>query len=305
MMAETWIRRILMVITFIGSMASGTAQSTALSSPPGIAPEAAAQPMHQKATWLWTTDWIRRDPREVLSFFGEHGVNLVYLQVNPDIPASDYQRFIKQAAGLGIEVDALGGAPEWGLAWKRQEIADFVAWVQTYQQAAEAGERFRGIHVDIEPHLLPEWKTNRPDVIKQWESNVQYLRTEADRMKLPLSADIPFWLGNGTASDGKTPLDRFMIGQFDSVTVMSYRDTAQAIAGIAEDTFKEAAALGKTALAAVETNPSREGDFLTFHEEGAGAMNEQIAKLHDMIKNHPSYAGIAVHDFDGWREMKQ
>ncbi len=98
MMAETWIRRILMVITFIGSMASGTAQGTALSSPPGIAPEAAAQPMHQKATWLWTTDWIRRDPREVLSFFGEHGVNLVYLQVNPDIPASDYQRFIKQAA---------------------------------------------------------------------------------------------------------------------------------------------------------------------------------------------------------------
>lgn len=310
-MTEQWIRRILMVITFIGAMASGTEQGRAsslepeMTGPKAAVEKATVQDGYRKATWLWKTEWIRRDPREVLSFLDEQGVNLVYLQINGDIPATYYHRFIKQADALGIEVDALDGAPRWGLESKRDQIAHFLNWIETYQQTASEDEKFRGIHVDIEPHLLPQWKANSSDVIRQWESNVLYLRTEADRMELPLSADIPFWLGNYTAADGKTPLSRFMIREFDSVTVMSYRDTAKAIGDIAADTFKEAAALGKPAMAAVETNPSREGDFLTFHEEGSQAMNEQITKFQDMVKNTPSYAGIAVHDFDGWRDMKK
>ncbi|MDR9852741.1 hypothetical protein RJP21_03870 [Paenibacillus sp. VCA1] len=302
-MASKWIQRILTIIAFVGTMVSGTEEGAAASQP-APAPKTAAAPHDQKATWLWKTEWIRRDPQEVLTFLTRHEVNLVYLQINADIPVTYYKSFIKQSAALGIEVDALNGAPRWGLTSNRQEITGFLNWVKSYQQAAGENEAFHGIHVDIEPHLLPEWKEDLPDVIRQWESNVRYLRNEADRMGLPLSADIPFWLGNYTASDGKTALNRFMIGQFDSVTVMSYRNTAKGINDIAQSTLKAAADLGKAAMAAVETKPSLEGDFITFYQEGAEVMYDQMAELQDMLKDNPAYAGIAIHDFDGWRDLK-
>ncbi|MCJ8011221.1 hypothetical protein MUG84_05600 [Paenibacillus sp. KQZ6P-2] len=302
-MAATCIKRLCFIVIIFSIIVSGTLlpsphQATAQ----GYYQKATAQG-YQKATWLWKTERIRTNPQEVLSFLRQNNVNLVYLQINIDIPVSYYKSFIKASSKLGIQVQALDGAPRWGLESERYRIDNFLSWVRAYQKEAAASEKFSGIHVDIEPHLLSQWKTDQSDVIRQWQSNVLYLNSEAEKLQLPLSADIPFWLSNYTAADGKTPLSRFMISQYDSVTIMSYRDSAAAINSIAKKELEEATALGKQALAAVETKPSSEGDFLTFYEEGAAYMNEQLVQLHELAKVNPSYNGIAIHDFDGWKDL--
>jgi len=295
-MAAKLLNRLCLIVVFCSVILSGTG----LFSPQ----EAKAQGYYQKATWLWNTERIRKNPQEVLSFLSQNQVNLVYLQINIDIPVSYYKSFIKESKALGIQVEALDGAPLWGLESERYRITNFLSWIQAYQNGAAAAEKFSGIHVDIEPHVLSQWKTNQEEVIRQWQTNVLYLRAEAEKLNLPLAADIPFWLGNYTAADGKTSLSRFMISQYDSVTIMSYRDTASAINSIAKKELEDATALGKQAFAAVETKPSNEGDFLTFYEEGAAYMNEQLVQLHELAKVNPSYAGIAIHDFDGWKDLK-
>ncbi|WP_136606342.1 hypothetical protein [Paenibacillus dokdonensis] len=295
-MAAKFLTRLCLITVFCSVILSGTG----LFSPQ----EAKAQGYYQKATWLWNTERIRKNPQEVLSFLSQNQVNLVYLQINIDIPVSYYKSFIKESNELGIHVEALNGAPLWGLESERYKITNFLSWIQAYQNGAAAAEKFSGIHVDIEPHVLSQWKIDQEDVIRQWQSNVLYLRSEAEKLNLPLAADIPFWLGNYTAADGTTSLSRFMISQYDSVTIMSYRDTASAINSIAKKELEDATALGKQAFAAVETKPSNEGDFLTFYEEGAAYMNEQLVQLHELAKVNPSYAGIAIHDFDGWKDLK-
>lgn len=294
-MATKWINRLCLIIVFC-VVFSGVA----VHSPN----EAKAQGYYQKATWLWNTERIRSNPQDVLAFLTQNQVNLVYLQVNIDIPVSYYRSFIKESGARGIRVEALDGAPQWGLETERYRITNFLSWVQAYQNGAAAAEKFSGLHVDIEPHVLPQWKTDQTGVIRQWQSNVIYLGQEAAKLNLSLSADIPFWLGNYYTADGKATLSRFMIGQYDSVTIMSYRDTAAAIYSIAKKELEDATALGKKAFAAVETKPSNEGDFLTFYEEGAVYMNEQLVLLHELAKVNPSYTGIAIHDFDGWKSLK-
>lgn len=295
-MATKLITRLGLIVVFCSVILSGTG----LLSPY----EAKAQGYYQKATWLWNTERIRSNPQEVLTFLNQNQVNLVYLQVNIDIPVSYYKSFIKESSARGIRVEALDGAPQWGLETERYRITKFINWVQAYQNAASNVEKFGGLHVDIEPHVLPRWKSDQAGVIREWQSNVAYLIQEADKLQLPVSADIPFWLGNYFAADGKTTLSRYMISQYDSVTIMSYRDTAAAINSIAKKELEDATALGKKAFASVETKPSNEGDFLTFYEEGAAYMNEQLTLLHEMAKTNPSYVGIAIHDFDGWKDLK-
>lgn len=295
-MPATCIKRLCLIVVLFSMMVTGTG----ILSPH----EAKAQGYYQKATWLWNTERIRTNPQETLSFLSQNQVNLVYLQINIDIPVSYYKSFVKASGALGIHVQALNGAPQWGLESERYRIDNFLSWVGSYQNEAAEAEKFCGIHVDVEPHVLPQWKTNQTNVIRQWQSNVLYLRSEAEKLQLPLSADIPFWLGSYKTADGKTPLSRFMISQYDSVTIMSYRDSAAAINNIAKMELEDASALGKKAFAAVETKPSSEGDFITFYGKGAAYMNEQLVQLHELAKVNPSYVGIAIHDLDGWKDLK-
>lgn len=39
-----------------------------------------------KATWIWQTDLIDTEREEILAFCEEKGINLIYLNVNPEDP---------------------------------------------------------------------------------------------------------------------------------------------------------------------------------------------------------------------------
>ncbi|GAF07239.1 hypothetical protein JCM16418_1233 [Paenibacillus pini JCM 16418] len=254
-----------------------------------------------KATWLWNTEQIKTQANDIVSFTSANGVNQIYLQINIDIPVSYYKAFIRLAATKGITVDALNGAPSWALTSERNQITKFINWVEDYQSHSLASEQFHGLHMDIEPHLLPQWKTNLNSVIEQWQKSVIYLTQEAKRLNMPIAADIPFWLSNYKATNDNITLSRFMITAYDSITIMSYRDTAAAIYSVAERELEEARFLGKPAFAAVETKSSNEGNFITFYEEGAKYMNEQLNLLSGLAKAQDAFAGVAIHDYDGWR----
>lgn len=258
---------------------------------------------YTKATWLWNTVLIKTEAKEMLKFSADHGVRTIYLQTNSDISASYYKSFIKQAGALDIRVDALSGAPSWGLTSERYKITSFLDWVKAYQNGAAEDEKFQGVHVDIEPHVLPQWKSDQTSVIRQWQENVQYLTDNVREMNLPVAADIPFWLCNYTTADGTSTLSRFMISQYDAVAIMSYRDTADGIYSTAKRELEEANYLGKPAFASVETKPSSEGEFITFYEEGKAYMDSQLGKLQQLAQVNTSFAGVSVHDLDGWRSL--
>ncbi|MBU5350856.1 hypothetical protein KQI74_01110 [Paenibacillus barcinonensis] len=258
-----------------------------------------------RATWVWDTTQIRNNAQDVLQFAVENNVNTIYLQMNRDITIPEYKSFIRLARTHNIAVDIMDGRSAWGLTESRDQIASFMDWIEAYQAQALSQEKFAGIHLDIEPHVHPQWKTNQASVITQWQGNVNYIVERAAGMNMPVGADLPFWLDNYKIPGSTMAVSSWMIRKFDSITIMAYRDTAAAIYNVAKDELIDAASVGKTISIAVETKQSKEGDFITFYEEGEAYMEDQLKLVEKMASVHPSFNGFSIHDYTSWQTLKK
>ncbi|MET3292951.1 UNVERIFIED_CONTAM: hypothetical protein ABID98_005648 [Brevibacillus sp. OAP136] len=267
-------------------------------------------PKEPKATWLWQSQLISSEPEQIIAFAKEHGVTLLYVNFSPTRKAAEYQAFIKKATASGIAVHALGGERSWGLEQNRPRLLAWVDLVLAYNAGVSKEERFTGIHLDIEPYLLPEWKTKQSDVIGQWMGNIKaYTAKVRKTPALEIGCDIPFWLDSiALPNDAAASFGKWLIAQHDHTAVMAYRDRAvgsNSISALSAQELAFADELGKRIFVAVEAKKSGEGNFVSFAEEGKTYMNAQLAKLSLLLSEHPSFAGNAVHSYEYWKTMKE
>ncbi|MFY0543761.1 hypothetical protein [Brevibacillus sp. H7] len=259
-----------------------------------------------KATWLWDTGKIATEPEEVLSFLRQNDMNLLYLQVKQDqISQTDYRSFLRLAHENGVEVHALDGRPEWALLEHYPKLQSFVDWVHQYNRSVEEHERFSGIHLDIEPYLLPQWKRHRNDVVHEWmevtSRIVPYIKTSVG---LTAGADLPFWLDIIPGEKFSTPLSTWMINEFDHVTVMAYRNKATDTDGIVTHVKQEleaASARNKKVIVAVNIRQTNESEKVSFAKKGKAEMQRQLDIADTHLRPYPSYAGQAIHDYESWK----
>ena len=263
----------------------------------------APSPSKPKATWIWDTSLIGtgtgRD--EVLQFVRNHQVQRIFLYVNRDISRDAYRTFIQSAARYGIEIHALDGAPDWALPANRKPIADLIRWVKSYNASVQAGERFAGIQVDIEPYLLPEWTSEQSKIVDHWLESLLYFHNEAKKdSTLTTGAAIPFWLDSIQLSGRNVSLAEALIRELDETALMSYRDQGRHVVHLAKNELDWADQHGKNVWIGVEMNPSPDTPFITFYKKSRAYVDSELALIDDLVKRHPSYAGIVVHDYTGW-----
>jgi hypothetical protein len=261
-----------------------------------------------EATWVWNTYQIVYEKDQLLQFAKSNGVNLIYLQIlqNGDITKEQYRTFIREAGLSGIEVRALDGRPEWAWEANRHHITDLVNWVKQYNASVVAEERFRGVHLDVEPYILPEWSTDQSAVVTAWMDTVNMFITQVKSgdATLKASSDIPAWLEYIPTPNHGGTLSRFMISKYDQVTLMAYRDFAlgtDGILDIVKNEIAEANQLGKSIIVGVNIIRDPEGDMVSFAEEGRAEMERQISLVYSGLQGNASFAGHAVHDYNSWR----
>ncbi|MEJ8545764.1 hypothetical protein [Brevibacillus borstelensis] len=264
-----------------------------------------------KATWLWQTYQTASVPEQIVSFASAQGVNLLYLKIDTTLKPSYYQSFIQKARAAGIEVHALGGKAGWGLERNRSEILSLVDWVGRYNQTVEKNAAITGVHFDIEPYTLPEWKSSQNEVIRQWMGNVEAYLAKAKELdpSLQLGCDIPFWLDKTVLPEQpNVSITEWLISKHDHVAVMAYRDRAEgpnSISSLIPQELEMADRLGKKVIVAVETKESNEGNFVSFYEEGTARMEDELNKLAEILASHPSFAGVAIHSYEYWSMLKE
>lgn len=260
-----------------------------------------------RATWLWNTELISSaaEREAILEFAAAEKIGRIYLQINPDITRVHYKEFIAAAMASGIQIYALGGAPQWVLPEHRSAVSSAAEWVKAYNYHAAARERFAGIQFDIEPYILPEWTTDRRRIAGYWEDTMRLFQEEAKGSDpLRTNAALPFWLDEILTADGSRTLIVRMLELLDEVTIMAYRDKAEAIIDISRQELESGDRLGKSVYLAVETNRTAEPSYITFYEEGRAEMERQLAIAEQTLRSHASFKGFAVHDYLGWRNLK-
>ncbi|MDN7242454.1 amidase [Planococcus sp. N028] len=258
-----------------------------------------------RATWLWNPWMIYNDEAGTLAFLESKRVNKVYVQIDSDIPATVYRSFIEKAAAKGMRIFALDGAPGWvapnGAVYQDQ----LMAWIKTYQAGSTATQKFAGIHLDVEPYLYSGWNTNQATTVKAYQALLTKAKNSATALNLPLEADMPFWFDEISYKNtyGKGFLAEWVIAKTDSVTIMSYRDSAPLIIDLVKNEMAFGQKYGKTVVVGVETDQTNEGNSISFYEEGEAVMNEQLALVNSFYAGHAAFGGIAIHHVDSWKTM--
>ena len=262
--------------------------------------------VQQKGTWIWDASSIVVQGRESLAFAEQQGVTKIYLYIDQRVAPQDYARFIQEARRNEIQVEALGGDPSWGRKDKRPYIKEFTDWVSSYNTNVTEEERFSGIHLDIEPYLLPEWKNDRKRVVEEWLSNMDFVARDVQLLgDLDVSVDLPFWvhLIEVPGYDDYF-VSTWMLKRFDTVVLMDYRNQAEGEDGIISNALAvltEASTMeNKSVIVGVEMAKSSEGDQVSFFEKGHQVMMRELAITQENLNRYSAFEGVAIHGFSEW-----
>jgi hypothetical protein len=242
-----------------------------------------------RAMWLWS----KPAPSEIVEWARAHGVREIFAYT-PTRPDLAWLRDLRaRSAAAGISLAALGGEPTW-----TTQHAAALSWLR----AVTATGLFDAVHVDVEPHALAAWQTDRARTAQQYVTLLEKLNA-ATTMRI--EADVAFWYGEVLLPKRQNLADE-VLRRVDAVTVMSYRDTVtgpNSVMAVGADLLLRGSAARKPVRLGVETQPLEECVYCTFAEEGAAALDDAFAGIEAAGSGYPTYAGIAVHHYDSWRRL--
>ncbi|WP_346835992.1 hypothetical protein [Paenibacillus polymyxa] len=259
-----------------------------------------------RRTWLWQAADLS-DPvlvKQHLGFCSKKNVSVIYLFLSSRISDQTYRDFIREASALNIKIHAAIGEKTWYHPNKYHYIQEKLLRVKDYQSTAALGELFTGIHFDIEPHTLDEWKTNPHQVLKDWLTNVQsYSNFVKKYLGIELSVALPLALKNEDFSSSTSEIIRF----HDKVAIMAYRNFVEgpdSVASIVDPFIALADKLGKpkSIIIGQETKPLKE-DKLTYAHLGEAALLRNLELINNRYHSYACYEGVAVHSLEYWEPL--
>lgn len=250
-----------------------------------------------RAMWVWRLP----DPDELVRFAVLHRITRLFVSVSAPVPLAldDIRRLVARAHPAGIAIDALGGDPGW---------IDRPAWWSEHWLTPVLDARlFDGVHVDVEPHAHPDWRTAPADIARRYLDLLAMFAVRCGKVRTPLEADTAWWFHRIPVAD--STLDREVLRRIDAVTVMAYRNRAAGADGtiaIATPQLRAAEDLRRRARIGQETNdlgPSPEDRKQTFHAHTRRRMERELGVVEDTFAARPAYAGLAIHDHGGYSAM--
>lgn len=241
-----------------------------------------------KAVWWWD-DELSFD---YLDFAKANDINTIYYCSSKFNEST--AEFIKKANDYEMSVYLLSGDYTWIL--DPTGLNNLITRFEEYQN--NNIYKFAGIHLDIEPHQHEEFSVKREELIK----GLINIAIDLSSKNYRIEYDIPFWLNDEISiNNEKKEAYKWLIDYADSITIMSYRDTKDAIIDVAIDEINYANSINKSIMLSVETY-SLEGDHVSFYEEGKTIMMDVVNSIYD--EEIPGVGGIAIHHIERWFELK-
>lgn len=282
-----------------------------------------AQAAH-RAIWTW-----EKDSYEMLEstaaaaaaedFLRAKGIDTIFLYADsyggrclitehPEL----YRAFIKGLHSRGMRAYALLGSAylhteAYVLPARRREAVAMLKRVLRYNTSAKPDERFDGVNLDIEPHILDEWDHSRNRLLLYFLDLGRALMAEKRRsgLTLKIGPAIPFWLdGIKLKWNGRLkPVSEHTQDIYDYVALMDYRDHAEGRDGMishASDELAYARRRGRKVMIGVETTPN-DIKKVSFNHLTEADMERELAAAEAVFAKEPAFAGFVIHHYRGYR----
>lgn len=280
-----------------------------------------AQSDHVKAMWVWnfyTSVSTQEQRNELIQFSLNNHINLLFIGSYQSLSehSSDYAELIRIAHQKGIRIFALAGKASWALEENHQEVLDHIDQVLAYNSTHPSAQ-LDGLQLDIEPYRLAGFWTHMDPIGLQF---LQILQKSVDLIDSSNSKDIefniaiPFWYATSkppiivTYNDTSKPLSQHILDRVDSVSIMAYRDNADAQIQVTKTDIAYAETINKKVYVGVETIPpivDSIPDWITYHNKNTFYLNEQLELIEHYYNNLHAFGGIAIHTYDSYRHMQE
>ena len=278
--------------------------------------------------WVYRTEALlasKAEQEALLSFCKDRQIADLFWQIHHDRSQSHSLKnakaihaFLQSAHEQAIRVHALDGDPADTFIRNHERVMAKVEAVITFNQG---GERFDGLHLDIEPHALPDWKKLSDSEKAEWLTQLVTIhgrvaaRAHAVKPALVYGVDIVFWLGKthrdgsrvypvtyrGVTKDAAAHLLDFV----DNVGVMSYRGSAEGPNGliaITAKTIEQADHSHGRAYVGVKMADIG-GKNESFYGKTESQMMSELAKVERAFAVHRGYAGICFFMYEAFKVM--
>lgn len=304
-----------------------------------VEPASLAATQFARAMWVWDAGVLVEAERRstLLVFCARHDITLLYLSVGrvfgeaasktkPPVSPALLGAFLRRAHAQNIQVHGLDGDPSFALEAKHALTLARLQRALDYNNLAPPMERLDGWQWDIEPYLLPDFKTpeGKRTILSQFlDSSRQMcdaIQKQGDTVPFALGYAIPFWLDstenslqwNGAIKPATLHLMDILNGIPDSyIAIMAYRDSTQGPNGsiaLSSDEAHYAAQnaprvrvwIGQETLDVKGDPPS-----ITFWQEDVGELEKAIAQIRQHFKESPAVAGVAIHHWESYRQLTE
>ena len=274
----------------------------------------------RQAIWVWeqdTLDWLKSPPQaaQAAQWMRGQGIAVVYLYAESHVDQDRlvempqaYADLLKTLRRSGLEVHALLGSgylstEKYVLPENRERARHMVQRVLDYNQRASLGERFTGIHLDIEPHVLDDWSSRREEYIGMWlrVSEMWMAMKRQSGQRLIVSPAIVFWLdGIRVEHAGVTKAaSEHLQDIYDHVVLMDYRNRALGPDGILSHGQQEidyGRRIGKPVWLGLEFSPN-EIAKLTFDGQTLEFARRELRLVKQALAQEPAFGGIVIHHY--------
>jgi hypothetical protein len=289
----------------------------------GAAPAGAA-PAGPRAIWTWEGESYAMLESEGMAaqgiaFLKSKSIGTVYLYADAwrgrNMIASEperYRRLLRRMHAAGFKVHALLGSgylntERYVLPRHRDEAVAMLQRVLDYNKAAAPDERFDGVNLDIEPHILAEWPSRKMELLAGFlDMSAALMQAKArSGQMLPVGPAIPFWL-DGIELEWRgrrKPVSQHVQDLYDYVALMDYRDHADGGDGLVSHAMSELAygeAIGRPVLIGVETMPN-EIRKVSFHHLREADLERELAATSRSVGTMRSFGGYVVHHYAAYR----
>ncbi len=250
--------------------------------PPGAGPATRKTP--PRGVYVWGGPGALGPPGDAVAFLRAKGVDRVYLSPGPtplDPALAQWRDALTALHRAGIRVYLLLAENGWADPARRAGLDARLAGFARFQAAAE--QPFDGLHLDVEPHALPDWSSRPDSLLDGLVAVFEAARTRVDALPVPvaLGASVPVWFAARAGTDRAARVAVVL----DELVLMAYgRPSGPRV--------REAAAAWRLVSAWPAVN-ARE-----FSHEGE--LEREVERLTRLWPDAPR---VAVHDLETWHRL--
>lgn len=290
----------------------------------------------EQGMWIWNfpSQMNNATGDQQLQTLSTYGFNVVYITIDDYIDIAtqpegaakeqvkaayfaNLARFITKANSLGIAVDAEGGWKDWAKSANRWKGFALIDAVKAYN-AAYPNAKLRGFQYDVEPYLLPEYETNKAQVLTEY---VAFIDQSVERLvgsDLKFTMAIPHFYDDAQAWTPAISYGGKTVHTFNhlltilekkpgsEILIMSYRDFFEGANGtkeISQVEIQEAVGYSTKIIVSQETG-NVDPAFVTYYGSTKAVLFDALAQIQAGFGSYTSYGGTAVHYMDSFLLMK-